>query len=159
VEDKVITYAYTSPHAQLPSYAPAVIRPARSSDTDDILRINAVSFGPFWQYDDAVVLAWVLSSDRAIVAEVQGRVAGFAVTTQGLAGNYAHLIRVATDFAYRGRGVGRQLVVDAIQFARDASAPGLALNTQSSNRISRRLYESLGFRQTGHVLSAMVCRL
>lgn len=158
-EDKVITYAHTSPHTQLPADGPAVIRPARSPDADEILRINAVAFGPFWQYDDAVVLGWVLSSDRAVVAEVGGRIAGFAVTTLGLAGHYAHLIRVATDSAFRARGIGRQLVIDAIEFSREANAPGLALNTQGGNRISRRLYESLGFGQTGHVLSAMVYRL
>lgn len=158
-EDKVITYAYTNPQAPPPNGVPATIRPARTSDADEILRINALAFGPFWQYDDSVVLGWVLSSDQAVVAEVGGRMAGFSVTTLGLSGNYAHLIRVATDPAFRRRGIGRQLVVDAIQYSRDASAPGLALNTQASNRVSRALYESLGFRQTGHVLSAMVYRL
>jgi ribosomal protein S18 acetylase RimI-like enzyme len=158
-EDKVITYSYTNPRARLPADEPALLRPARSSDADDILRINALAFGPFWQYDDAVVLGWVLASDRAVVAEVSGQVAGFAVTTLGLSGNYAHLIRVATDPAFRRRGIGRQLVVDSILFSRDVQAPGLALNTQASNRVSRRLYESLGFRQTGHALSAMVYRL
>ena len=33
---------------------------------------------------------------------------------------------------------------------------GLALNTQASNLVSRRLYESLGFRPTGQALSVMV---
>jgi ribosomal protein S18 acetylase RimI-like enzyme len=158
-EDRVITYAFTDPRASLPSDAPAVLRPAHSGDTEEILRVNALAFGPFWQYDDAVVLGWVLSSDRAVVAEVNGQIAGFSVTTMGLSGNYAHLIRVATDPMFRRRGIGRQLVADSIAFSRDAGAPGLALNTQASNRISRSLYESLGFRQTGHVLSAMVYRL
>ena len=158
-EDKVITYAHSNAHSRLPADAPAVLRPARAGDADEILRVNALAFGPFWQYDDAVVLGWVLASDRAVVAEVEGRTVGFAVTTLGLKGNYAHLIRVATHPDYRGRGIGRQLVVDAIRFSREAEAPGLALNTQASNRISRSLYESLGFRQTGHVLAAMVYRL
>jgi ribosomal protein S18 acetylase RimI-like enzyme len=158
-EDKVITYAHTNPHARLPSDSPATLRPARAGDADEILRVNALAFGPFWQYDDAVVLGWVLASDRSVVADVEGRIAGFAVTALGLAGNYAHLIRVATHPDYRNRGIGRQLVVDSIRFARDSEAPGLALNTQASNRISRTLYESLGFRQTGHALSTMVYRV
>ncbi len=155
-EDKVITYAFTDLRAQLPDDEPARLRPAHSGDTEEILRINALAFGPFWQYDDAVVLGWVLSSDRAVVAEVNGQIAGFAVTTMGLSGNYAHLIRVATDPFFRRRGIGRQLVGDSIEYSREVGAPGLALNTQASNQISRSLYESLGFRQTGHVLSAMV---
>jgi ribosomal-protein-alanine N-acetyltransferase len=124
-----------------------------------VLRVNALAFGPFWQYDDAVVLGWMLTSDRSVVAEVDGNMVGFAITTMGLSGNYAHLIRVATHPGYRGRGIGRQLVVDSISFARDLGSPGLALNTQGTNRISRTLYESLGFRQTGHALAVMVYRL
>ncbi len=158
-EDRVITYAHTDSRRLLPSPSPAAIRPARPADADMVLEINALAFGPFWQYDDAVVLGWMLTSDRSVVAEVEGRIAGFAITTAGLSGNYAHLIRIATHPAFRGRGIGRQLVVDSIRFARELGSPGLALNTQASNRISRSLYESLGFRQTGHALAVMVYRL
>jgi ribosomal protein S18 acetylase RimI-like enzyme len=158
-EDQVITYAHTDARRRLAAATPAVIRPARPADADNVLSVNALAFGPFWQYDDSVVLGWMLASDRSTVAEVQGRAAGFAITTIGLSGNYAHLIRVAVDPGLQGQGIGRQLVVDAIQFARDSNSPGLALNTQASNRVSRRLYESLGFRQTGHTLAVMVYRL
>ncbi len=142
-----------------PTQAPAVIRPARPTDADAVLEINALAFGPFWQYDDSVVLGWLLTSDRSVLAEVDGRPAAFSITTTGLSGSYAHLIRVATAPSYQGQGIGRQLVTDAIHFARGVKAPGLALNTQASNRISRSLYESLGFRQTGHALAVMVYRL
>lgn len=158
-EDQVITYAHTDTRRWLPAIAPAVIRPAHSTDAGTVLEINAAAFGPFWQYDDSVVLGWLLMSERSVVAEVAGAIAGFAITATGIAGNYAHLIRIATDARFRGQGIGRQLVVDAIRFARDIDSPGLALNTQASNRVSRRLYESLGFHQTGHALSVMVYRL
>ena len=71
----------------------------------------------------------------------------------------AEIKSLAVDEVCRGRGIGRQLVVDAIRFAREVNSPGLALNTQASNRVSRSLYESLGFRQTGHALAVMVHRL
>jgi [ribosomal protein S18]-alanine N-acetyltransferase len=158
-EDQVITFAHTDSRRVLPSEAPAAIRPARPADADAVLEVNALSFGPFWQYDNAVVLSWMLTSDRSVLALVDGTVAGFAITATGLAGNYAHLIRVATAPNYRGLGIGRQLVVDSIRFARELGSPGLALNTQASNRVSRSLYESLGFRQTGHALVVMVYRL
>jgi ribosomal protein S18 acetylase RimI-like enzyme len=158
-EDQVITYAHTDDRRKLPTQTPTVIRPGRAADSDAVLRINAGAFGPFWQYDDSVVLGWMLTSDRAVVAEAGGFTVGFAITTTGLSGNYAHLIRVAVHPSFQGQGIGRQLVVDAIRFARELNAPGLALNTQASNRVSRRLYESLGFRQTGHTLAVMVYRL
>jgi [ribosomal protein S18]-alanine N-acetyltransferase len=158
-QDRILTYIHNDV-ARVPVAAqPAEIRTAGARDGELILDINARAFGPFWQYDDATVLSWLLTSDHAVLAYAGGQPAGFALTTEGLPGNYAHLIRVATDPPYQGRGVGRQLVVDALRHAYQAGAPGLALNTQASNSVSRRLYESLGFRSTGQVLSVMVCRL
>jgi ribosomal protein S18 acetylase RimI-like enzyme len=124
-----------------------------------MLAINARAFDPFWQYDDATVMSWLLTADHAVLAYLGDAPAGFALTAESLPGNYAHLIRVATDPSYQGRGVGRQLVIDAMRYAYRTDAPGLALNTQASNNVSRRLYESLGFRTTGQVLSVMVCKL
>lgn len=158
-EDQVITYAFTDYLRPLPADQPATLRGATGGDADAVLQINALAFGPFWQYDDPVVMSWMLTADRGVVAEVNEEVVGFAITTYGLAGGYGHLIRIATHPRFRGRGIGRQLVVDAVNFARRAGAPGLALNTQASNRVSRSLYESLGFRLTGHSLAVMVCRL
>ncbi len=158
-EDQVITYAYTDYLRLLPADQSATLRGANGGDADAVLQVNALAFGPFWQYDDPVVLGWMLTADRAVVAEAGEEIGGFAITTTGLAGSYAHLIRVATHPRFRGRGIGRQLVIDSVDFARDVGAPGLALNTQASNRISRRLYESLGFRLTGHSLAVMVYRL
>ena len=81
---------------------------------------------------------------------------GFALTSLNPENEYAYLIRLAILPAYRERGIGKQLVVDALEYARAAGATGLALNTQASNLVSRRLYESLGFRPTGQTLSVMV---
>ena len=158
-EDQVITYAYADYLRLLSSDQPAALRGANGSDAPPVLQINALAFGPFWQYDDPVVLGWMLTADHGVVAEVGGEIAGFAITTAGLAGGYAHLIRIATHPRFHGRGIGRQLVIDAVDFARGAGAPGLALNTQASNRVSRSLYESLGFRPTGHSLAVMVYRV
>jgi ribosomal protein S18 acetylase RimI-like enzyme len=67
-------------------------------------------------------------------------------------------MRVATHPEARMRGIGRQLVVDAIRFVQESGAPGLTLNTQASNFVSRNLYESLGFHLTGAPVAVMVYR-
>jgi [ribosomal protein S18]-alanine N-acetyltransferase len=161
-EDQVITYVHNRyrPETDGPEAGPepAVLRPAHAGDADTILGLNARAFAPFWQYDDATVLSWLFTADRAALAYFDARPVAFALTTDGLPGNYAHLIRIATDPTFQGRGVGRQLVRDAIAHAHDSNAPGLALNTQASNRVSRRLYESLGFRTTGQALAVLVYR-
>ncbi len=160
-EDRVITYALTfaPPHDDAGEPASPLIRAATTADTAAVIEINREAFGPFWQYDDAMVLHWMLTSDHAVVVQAEGHVAGFAITAAGQQGHYAHLIRIATDLRDRGRGFGRMLVEDALRYAAGSRAPGLALNTQASNVVSRNLYESLGFRQTGHSLAVMIYRL
>lgn len=158
-EDDVITYVRGDRWLPASVGEPAHLRLASAQDADLILDLNARAFEPLWRYDDAVVLSWLIAADHAIIAEVEGRPAGFALTTAGHAGSYAHLIRVATHPACRGRGVGRQLVADAVRYARESDAPGLALNTQASNTVSRSLYDSLGFHTTGHALNVYTLRL
>lgn len=161
LEDQVVTYARNGSHlpAQHRQLRAARLRPATTADASVILEINGRAFESLWRYDEPVILGWLVTSDHAVIAEVDDRPAGFALTTLGSTGNYSHLIRVATDPAYRGLGVGRQLVVDSIRFAHDNRAPGLALNTQASNSVSRQLYESLDFRLTGHTLNVLTFRL
>jgi [ribosomal protein S18]-alanine N-acetyltransferase len=161
VEDQVVTYARSDGEAPRQSQhgGRVRLRAASAADAPSILTLNALAFEPLWRYDDSVIVGWLMDSDHAVVAEIDGHVAGFALTTAGLTGNYSHLIRVATHPDFRGFGVGRRLVVDSIRHARENSAPGLALNTQASNEVSRRLYESLGFRLTGHSLNVLTARL
>lgn len=131
---------------------------AKAGHAATILELNAAAFGPLWRYDERTILSWLLLADHAVIAELAGRPAGFALTTLRLADAHAHLIRVATHPAWQGQGIGRQLVIDAVRYAAAAGASGLSLNTQSSNAPARRLYESLGFWPTGDALSVMVRR-
>lgn len=157
--DQVITYLHPLGR-HLPEGEPvARLRPAAAGTWAAVLALNAAAFEPFWRYDDATLTTWLLTSDRAVVAEWRGKPAGFALTANGAASTYAHLIRVATHPAARGIGIGRQLVVDALRYAHEYGAAGLALNTQASNAVSRSLYESLGFRRTGQELSVLTLRL
>ncbi len=154
--DQVISYAYNHSRG-LPSQIPVVqLRVAGTVDADPVLAVNAAAFEPFWRYDDSTVLSWLLTADHAVLAESAGQPVGFALTTWNRDADYAYLIRLATLPAFRGLGIGQQLVVDALRYAQDAGAPGLALNTQASNTVSRRLYESMGFQPTGQTLAVMV---
>ena len=47
--------------------------------------------------------------------------------------------------ARRGRGIGRELLERAIEFARAAGADGIDLNTGETDTAARALYESMGF--------------
>lgn len=62
--------------------------------------------------------------------------------------HWAHLDRIAVAPEWQGRGVGRSALGFAAQQMVRARASRIGLSTQSSNRVSRHLYESLGFRHT-----------
>jgi len=48
--------------------------------------------------------------------------------------------------AYRGQGLGRQLLEKAEDWAREQGLPRISLAVGAGNRIGQRLYESLGYR-------------
>jgi ribosomal protein S18 acetylase RimI-like enzyme len=154
--DRVLGYAHNFGRA-LPAVLPvATLRTADANDIAAILEINAAAFEPLWQYDDATILTWLLTSDHAALAELDGQAAGFALTSRNPDNDYTYLIRLAIPPPFQDRGIGRQLVADALEYTRGAGIAGLALNTQASNLVSRRLYETLGFHPTGQALSVMV---
>ncbi|MCX6028483.1 MAG: GNAT family N-acetyltransferase [Chloroflexi bacterium] len=158
--DRVINY--TRPAGKIPPAVPptpASLRPAVPADMGVILDLNAAAFRPFWRYDPQTTASWLLTADHAVVAELEGRPVGFALTTRAILDEYAQLMRVATHPSVQGRGVGRQLVADAIRFAHESGTPGLSLNTQASNAVSRYLYESLGFHLTGAPVAVMMLRM
>lgn len=156
--DQVLTYTRPGrkPLSAAAEPEPANLRRATPADVGTILAINAAAFAPFWRYDTATTTSWLLTADHARIAEVAGRPAGFALTANANRDEYAQLMRVAVHPSYRGHGIGRQLVADAIRFVQECNAPGLTLNTQASNTVSRRLYESLGFHLAGASLTVMM---
>jgi ribosomal-protein-alanine N-acetyltransferase len=157
--DRIITYARARRPA--PPSAPAVaqLRRAGPADSDTILALNRAAFAPLWRYDSPTILSWLLTADHAVVAERAGEPVGFALTSLGLNDQYAQLVRIAIHPRVQGQGIGRQLTVDAIAYAAQAGTQTLTLNTQASNATSRRLYEALGFRVSGTIVSVLLHRL
>ncbi|HEV2127059.1 MAG TPA: GNAT family N-acetyltransferase [Thermomicrobiales bacterium] len=62
--------------------------------------------------------------------------------------HWAHLDRIAVDPMRQGQGLGRSAVTFAAERMLGAGARRIGLSTQGSNRVSRHLYESLGFQHT-----------
>ncbi len=157
--DRVITYVRNDRPVFTPNHFAARLRAARPADAQSILRLNAAAFEPLWRYDEATMLSWLLTSEHPVLAEIDGQPAAFCLTSRASTDGYAQLIRLATDPQWQGQGIGRQLVIDAINFGHQAGALGVALNTQYSNTVSRHLYESLGFRNVGPPVDVIACRI
>jgi len=63
--------------------------------------------------------------------------------------SYAYIEDIAVEPEYRGQGVGRVLMEQAIAWAKSKGFPGMMLETQDNNVAGCRLYASCGFKLYG----------
>ena len=87
-------------------------------------------------------------ADRFVVAEVDGRVAGF-VTLREQWNRTAEIDAVIVDAAYRGRGIGRALVGEAESFAHERGLRAVQWEAQTDNRHAIEFAVAHGFRIAG----------
>ncbi len=121
------------------------LRNARRSDLASVLEIDRRSFDDFWTLDrDSLTAARKATPiHRYQVATIDRQVVGYAIT--GRSSRASFLQRLAVDPDARGRGIGIDLVADALDWGAREGALSLLVNTQVSNVRARVLYESLGF--------------
>lgn len=128
--------------------APRVrLRPAKAGDLPAIAEVDNAAFAPPWQYSLDVVQQALAHADCATMAEMNGRIAGYQISSGGRQGG--HLARLAVHPEYQGQGVGRALVSEVIRYFEKRNAPRITVNTQSDNEASLAVYRSLGFALTG----------
>ena len=81
------------------------------------------------------------------VAEQDGKIIGYAglwhVITEG------HITNIAVLPEYRGKGVGKALVEQMIEFAKEMEMIAITLEVRISNYNAQRLYTSYGFKPEG----------
>lgn len=92
-------------------------------------------------------------NNELIVAEIDGAVVGTlqltmtpSISFQG--GRRATVESVRVDAKYRGRGIGRELMLFAIDRARDQNCVSMQLTTNAERADAHRFYENLGFKGT-----------
>ena len=84
---------------------------------------------------------------RLTVAAVGGTPVGFALLTDATVEAPAQLHLVAVDEGFRGRGLGRMLVGDAVEYAGGCGAGKLKLSVRPWNSAMRGLCSALGFTE------------
>jgi len=129
------------------------IRTMVEGDLDRVLAIaDSLSTAPRWPRE---AYAAAIGADGwprriALVAEVGGEVAGFAVAR--LVAEEAELESIVVPGELQGRGIGWALLSELIRLARLAGAREIGLELRESNRTAGRLYERAGFREAGRRL-------
>jgi len=85
--------------------------------------------------------------ERIWIVEKEGMIIGSAAIVK-FSEKEAQLRWLLLHPEVRGRGLGRQLVEDALDFCRDVGYSSVFLWTVNTLPIAAQLYQSVGFRQT-----------
>jgi len=135
--------------APLPGHPPSKvrIRPLRRPEIAAVAEIDHRAFRPMWRLSPQALEAALAQSAVATVADIDGDMVGYQITTASAVG--AHLARLAVDPPLQGNGIGSLLVCDALRTLARRGLRRISVNTQADNRPSLRLYASLGFAPTG----------
>ena len=120
----------------------------QEADIDQILEIERTSFNHYDAYSLADFERWYhYNPDLCIVAEVNGRIAGYVITR--ILDGIADLASLAINLAYRRSGIGTALL-DAIE--RRVKAYGvneINLEVRKTNLSGLAFWQNMGFLSFG----------
>ena len=109
-------------------------------------------------YRDEVLTECAAANGKALVAECDGRLIGYATLLLDVASKkrdeivftYALVGELLITEEARGQGVGMKLLAECERIARDGGAKWLRIEVLAANGGARRLYERSGF--TDHLI-------
>jgi ribosomal protein S18 acetylase RimI-like enzyme len=125
------------------------IRDARSTDVDDIVGIEHVSFVHAGERFGARRIRYLIQSPRALVRvaeadkKVLGWIAAFAVTRSPRP--WGRIYALAVDPVTRGRRIGPRLLSSMIETLQQLGAGRIFLEVRPDNHAALKLYEKSGF--------------
>jgi ribosomal-protein-alanine N-acetyltransferase len=120
-------------------------RLADVKDVPALLEIERASFDTPWTLGEiAEELDKPLA--RVWVAEVDGRLAAFGI--QWFVVGEAQLANIAVHPDFRGRGLGKQMMIHLLENARAEGMEKMTLEVRTGNTAAHDLYLKLGFVET-----------
>lgn len=123
------------------------IRSMVKSDIDKVMEIEYLSFSVPWSFESFVMEVTKNRCAHYIVAEVDGKVAGYGgfwvVVDEG------HITNIAVHPDFRGQGVGSAIVEGLIELAKTKGITSMTLEVRESNLVAQLLYKKYGFKPVG----------
>jgi GNAT superfamily N-acetyltransferase len=124
-------------------------------DWEELLTIDRSAFEGFWGMSRlGLEEAHATNKSTALLVAHSGdRLGGYAIV--GSQWGTAYLHRIAVRPEETGKGLGAALMKAAIDWGNHTGATTMILNVRSENTRARRLYERLGFTDTGTSLEVL----
>ena len=129
------------------SSSECIIRRMTAADLDAVTAIEEATFPRPWQRSAFAHELEQNPAARYFVAEREGRVIGFIGTWIII--DESEITNFAILSGERGRGYGRQLITEALQYLSNLGASYTTLEVRKSNETAQNLYKSLGFFKVG----------
>ena len=126
------------------------IVPMGPSHLDEMLAIELESYENPWAksaFESELGRNPVSWSRVALTSEPPARVAGYCVVW--IVFQHVHIQNLAVHPEHRRRGLGRLLLLRALDEGRSRGAAAALLEVRRSNEAAQRLYRDLGFIETG----------
>lgn len=124
-----------------------IIRRMTLDDLDAVVAIEAATFAMPWSRDSFYQELTRNVAARYLVAEVDGKVIGYAGAWIIL--DESHITNIAILESYRGHGYGRKLTEGLMQYLSNLGAAYATLEVRRSNERAQNLYKSLGYVGVG----------
>lgn len=136
---------HESPGRHLP--AQVSLRTMNKADLLDVCQIDNAAFEPLWQNSQKSLELALKQAAWATVAESQGMLVGYQISTATALGG--HLARLAVLPEFQSQGIGHLLVQDVLAEFYQRGMQSVSVNTQKNNIASLTIYQQEGFILTG----------
>jgi ribosomal-protein-alanine N-acetyltransferase len=121
------------------------LRPFRPADLDTLFEIDRECFPPGISYPREELRRFVeFRGGKTWIAEEGGEIAGFLIAHRQ-PGRVGHIVTIDVREQVRRRGVGRELMRAAEEWAHSNRLQLIYLETAEDNRAAQAFYEALGY--------------
>ena len=123
-----------------------IIREMKLEDVPQIAAIEQLCFSAPWN-ENMIIASWESRLSCWLVAEIDGRIAGYVGSEAVL--DSADMMNIAVAPEYRKRGIAEALIKALVEYLQKKDILFLLLEVRVSNVPAIALYNKLGFEQVG----------
>ena len=121
-------------------------RKMKMEDIEQVVAIDQISFSLPWparsfsfEYDNPVSRCWVADLDGRVIAMVVGWILVDEI----------HIATLATHPDFRRQGIGKNLLLHTLSFAKEEGAQSAFLEVREGNFAAIEMYRQFGFIENG----------